>query len=71
MAKPMTATGAILRTYVFENLDSKTKKSIKRVIKGDACKARSVASGRRISWGVASCEARCTMRCGKDKRRDQ
>lgn len=70
-AKATMTAGATLRTCVSENLDSKAKKSIRSVTKGDACKARSVVSGRRSSAAPGLDETGRAMRCGKDKRRVQ
>ena len=64
MEKTTRAAGAALRAYVLENLDSKTKKSIKRVNKGEACKARSIGTGSRGFVGGK-------MRCGRNQMRNQ
>ena len=61
--------------YAFENLGSKTKKSIMRVRKGAACRARSIESGSLGTGpGVGSdtvVVGTGTMRCGTKHRRDQ
>jgi hypothetical protein len=64
MEKTRRAAGAALRTFVLENLDSKTKKSIERVNKGEACKARSIGSGSCTLVGGK-------MRCGRNMIRGQ
>lgn len=73
MANATTTAGAAL-ACAFVNLDSKKKKSIKRLNSGTACKARSSLSGRCISLsgppGVCSAKG-STMRYGKNVRRDQ
>lgn len=63
--KARRTAGAALWTYAFENLDSKMKKSIRSVNKGEACKARSIRSGS-LNPAVG-----IVMRSGKKKRRDQ
>lgn len=72
MEKPTTASGAAFRTCSFENLCSNAKKSIKRVSKGEACRARSVESGRPASLGstpgmVCGRAVGDKMRCGKNE----
>ena len=61
MEKATRAAGAALRAYVLEDLDSKTKKSINRVNKGEA---KSIGSGSRDLVGGK-------MRCGRKQMRDQ
>ena len=61
MEKATRAAGAALRAYVLEDLDSKTKKSINRVNKGEA---KSIGSGSRDLVGGK-------MRCGRNQMRDQ
>ena len=68
--KTTITVGAVFWTYVFENFDSKMKKSIMRTNKGEACNARSTVSGRLEKSGAAP-DVGGTMRCGKNKMRDQ